>query len=325
VYRLAVIILNFRTPDLTIACLESIVPQLVVSRDVVIVVDNCSGDGSAERINETIESRGWSDVARVVRSCVNGGFAAGNNAGIRAVDARWRLLLNSDTVVRPGAVEALLSFAESNHDAGLIGPRLEWPDGTPQISCFRNRSPWREFLRASSTRLIARLAPGGEVGLPVSDQPIECDWASFAAILIRHDVIERVGMLDELYFMYFEDIDYCRRARAAGFRVRSCPAARVVHLRGGTSDVKAATRERRRLPRYYYESRARYFAKHYGVAGLWLTNALWSAGFLIAQIKRALGGRADHLCEGEFADNWINWRAPHSEPSIRRRNAHAAS
>jgi len=325
VHRLAVIILNFRTSDLTIACLESVVPQLLSGHDVAIVVDNCSGDGSAERINEAIEARGWSAVARVVRSSVNGGFAAGNNVGIRAVEARWRLLLNSDTVVRPGALEALLAFAESNSGTGLIGPRLEWPDGTPQISCFRNRSPWRELIRAASTRMIARLAPGGEVGLPVSEQPIDCDWASFAAVLIRHDVIERVGTLDESFFMYFEDIDYCRRARAAGFRVRSCPAARVVHLRGGTSDVKAATRERRRLPRYYFESRARYFAKYYGVAGLWLTNVLWSAGFVIAQVKRALGGSAEHLCEGEFADNWINWRAPHSEPSIRRPNAHAAS
>ena len=100
--------------------------------------------------------------------------------------------------------------------------------------------------------------------LPISDQPQGTPWISFACVMVRRQVIDQIGLLDDGYFMYVEDTDYCRRARAAGWEIWYWPASRVVHLRGGSSPVKSLTAKRGRRPRYYYASRSRYLAKFYG-------------------------------------------------------------
>jgi len=315
--RLAVIILNYRTPALTVDCLTSAVPQLDPARDCAIVVDNCSGDDSVERISHAARARGWMEVVRIAESDRNGGFAYGNNSGVASTDAEFYLLLNSDTILRDDAIEELLRAAAARPDAGLISPRLEWPNGDPQVSCFRYRSPRSEFVRAAGTRLVTRMVGGGEVGLPISDEPTEPHWTSFAAVLIRREVFEKAGLLDDGFFMYYEDIDFCRRARKAGFNIVNRPAARIVHLRGGTSSAKKDAERRGRLPRYVYESRARYFARYYGRAGLWLTNLLWYVGASISTTRALLARRRTHHCRSEWRDNWIGALARPTRPSAR--------
>jgi len=292
---------------------------LSVGEAQVVVVDNCSGDGSAQAIESAIGSRGWSRWARVERSPVNGGFSAGNNVGMGAVDAEHYLLLNSDTLVRPGALRRLLEAAADDPQAGLIGPRLEWPNGEPQVSAFRFRRPMGEFVHAAATGPLTRLLQRYQVsasGQSPPDAPCSCDWVSFACVLIRRRTLETVGPMDEGYFMYFEDMDFCRRARRRGWKIVHRPEARVVHLRGGTSPVKAGSATRRRLPRYYYASRSRYFAKFYGRSGLWLTNLLWLAGRGVLAMRRPLGTRS-HLPARSSLDIWTNARRPlrTSEPT----------
>lgn len=304
-YRTAVIIVNFRTPDLTIACLNSLVDEMDVSRDIVVIVDNDSGDDSLSKIQQSIDDHAWSPWAKLVASGRNGGFSFGNNVGIRAVQAENYLLLNSDTLVRPGALKTMRAALNQHPSIGLVGPRLEWPDETPQVSCFRYRSPASELITAARTGPVTRLLQKYDVPLPVSDQSIEPPWASFACIMIRNQVIQEVGLMDEGYFMYFEDIDYCRRARKAGWRIVYEPSAHVVHLRGGSSNVKSAMAERKRPPRFYYESRARYFAKFYGLPGLWLTNLMWAGGRTVEWTRGVLTGRPQQTCQGESRDNWI--------------------
>jgi GT2 family glycosyltransferase len=120
--------------------------------------------------------------------------------------------------------------------------------------------------------------------------------------------------MDDGYFMYFEDIDFARRARKAGWDIRYVPKANVVHLRGGTSSVKAAINERRRIPKYYYEARSRYFAKFYGGApGLWFTNLLWTAGRTVSFLREVLRTKKPHTCENEFRDNWTRAMHPMRE------------
>jgi len=131
--RLAIVILNYRTPGLVIDALASLVGQVDPAWGKVIVVDNNSGDGSVEKVQQAITENGWSAWAEVLPSPVNGGFSAGNNLGIKAVQADYYLLLNSDTIVRPGAISALLEAADAHPEVGLVSPRLEWPDATPQI------------------------------------------------------------------------------------------------------------------------------------------------------------------------------------------------
>lgn len=306
----AVIVLNYRTPGLVVDCLGSLDGQVDPACQEVVVIDNCSGDGSGEQIRRAVEERGWDGWVRVVESPLNGGFAAGNNLGILATTSSWCVLLNSDTLVRPGALEELLGAANrSGPDIGLIGPRLEWMDGEGQVSTFRFRTPLTELIASSRSGWLGRRFLGHVVAKPADRPCTDLDWVSFACVAIRREVIERVGLLDDRYFMYFEDMDYCRRARLAGFKVAYEPASKVVHLRGGSSEVKRRTVERKRRPRYYYESRSHYFRSWYGVYGLWLANLFWSIGWVLSLIRRK-----SMAVEGEWRDIWT--RSHSGQPDL---------
>jgi GT2 family glycosyltransferase len=309
-HRVAAVVLNYRTPDLSLACARSVGPQLGPD-DVLVLVDNQSGDGSAERLRAGLPALEALGPARVllVESPVNGGFAAGNNLGIRAVDAGAYLLLNSDTVVRPGAVDRLLAALESDPRAGLVSPALVDPDGSPQVNCFRRHSPVSELLSAARTGPIDRLLERWVVPLhaPGAHDELRAgfEWTSFAAVLISRAVIHRVGLLDEGFFMYFEDVDYCLRVRAAGFELRHEPRAEVVHIHGASSQVEALAHARRRRPAYYYAARRRYFEKTFGKAGPALANALWTVGRGIAWLREVAGSKQPHACALELVDNWL--------------------
>jgi GT2 family glycosyltransferase len=308
--RLAIVILNYRTPQLVVDCLASLDGQVEVGTDLVVVVDNASGDGSVETIQEAIATHQWESWVQLVPSPINGGFSAGNNVGMKAADAEAYLLLNSDTIVRPGAIASLLKAMATHPEAGLISPRLEWPDATPQISCFRYHSPVSEIIDAAATGPVTRVLRHYDVPIPVSDVPFEPQWTSFACVLIRQDVIRQVGLMDEGYFMYFDDVDYCRKARQKGWRILHWPEARVVHLRGGSGTVKSEIAARKRPRPYLYASRTRYFRTFYGPLGLWLANVGWLLGRSIALLREWVGHKKPHTCEGESQDIWMNWRSP---------------
>ncbi|MCA9605083.1 MAG: glycosyltransferase family 2 protein [Myxococcales bacterium] len=311
--RLAIVILNYRTPRMSLDCLSSLAGQMEEGIEVV-VVDNDSGDGSAETIEEGIARAGYR-FARVMRSPINGGFAAGNNHAIRAVDADAYLLLNSDTIVRPGAVASLLDAMAKNPRAGLVGPSMEDAVGRPDASTFRMWRPASELARGASIGAIGRLFPTLDLVWPTRDTPTEPDWIGFACVLVRRAVIDEVGLLDEGYFMYFEDVDYCRRVRDAGWSILYWPEARIVHLLGGSSDVTARDKQRRRAPRYYYEARARYFAKFHGRLGLWMANVLFDTGRAVGRLRERLSPRrsSDHRAR-EALDVWTNALRPLRPP-----------
>ena len=310
--NLAIIILNYRTPQLVVDCLFSLQNQMTSDEQQVIVVDNASGDNSVEVIENTIAQQGWENWVKLVPSPVNGGFSAGNNVGIKAIEAENYLLLNSDTIVREGAIEHLLKALEKYSEAGLISPRLEWPDETPQISCFRYHSPISELIKAAATGPVTKLFNAYDVPIPVSDTPFEPEWTSFACVLIRKKVIDEIGLMDEGYFMYFDDIDYCRRARDAGWKIVHYPAARVVHLRGGSGTIKKELATRKRPRPYLYASRSRYFAKFYsGKFGLLQANLCWLMGRSISLLREITGNRKEsHVNEKTIQDIWIYWRDP---------------
>lgn len=308
--RLNVVIVNYRTPELVIDCLASIENEIDIAQDIVVVVDNYSNDDSVEKIEEAVSKNKWNNFVKVISSPVNGGFSAGNNVGIKTVNADAYLLLNSDTIVRPGAIRSLIKAMNAHPEAGLISPRLEWLDGTPQISCFRYRSPISELICAAATGLMTKLLGAFNVPLNVSDVSIKPQWTSFACVLIRHEVIEQIGFMDEGYFMYFDDIDYCRKARNVGWEVLHWPEARVVHLRGGSSPVKAAIAARKRPKPYYYASRTRYFTTFYGPTGLWIANSFWLVGRSVSLVRELLRTKQPHTCEYEAQDIWLNWRNP---------------
>lgn len=310
--RLCIVIVNYRTPGLVLDLLDSLEGQIEAGLDEIVVVDNGSGDGSAERLERSIAARGLTRFCRVLRSDRNGGFSAGTNAGIRSADANFYLLLSSDTLVRKGAVLELLQQMQAHPGVGIAGPRIEWLDGTPQVSCYRDHSPVSELLTAARSSALDALLNSFHTALPVPEEDCEVPWLSFACVLIRREVIEKVGLLDEGYFMYFEDSDYCRAARAAGFRVHYFPSAHVVHLRAGVSSVRSAPssrgvrRKRERRPRYVYASRTRYFRKGYGAVGLLAANALWYVGRSLAWGRELVGRKVAHTHHREWLDNWTD-------------------
>lgn len=300
--RVAVVIVNYRTPELCCDALASLAGEIDPERDVAVVVDNASGDGSAEQIEAWIAARDAAHWARLLRARGNGGFAAGNNLAIRSVDADFYLLLNSDAQLRPGALAALLAAAAARPDAGLLGPRIEDAAGVAQMSTFVDHSPASELIRGAATGPLSRLLRRWDVGQ--AEPSGEPDWLSFACVMIRRAVVETAGLLDEGYFLYYEDCDYCRRARRAGWKHAYVPEARALHLHGASSSLPAALSRRERAPAYLYDSRARYFTKFYGRSGLWLANALWTLGRTLSLTRERLGRKPPHTSDREWLDIW---------------------
>jgi N-acetylglucosaminyl-diphospho-decaprenol L-rhamnosyltransferase len=318
--KLCVIILNYRRAGLTIDCLKTLQPQIEGRTDrCVVCIDNASDDGSVDAIDQAIEHNNWNVWLRCVRSPTNRGFAGGNNVGFQNVQADYYLLLNSDARMTPGAIDNLLNSIDRRPEVGAIGPRLQGEDGKPQVSCFRYRTPITEMLEAAGTGPLDRLFYRRLVPMGVFEEPMEPQWLSFACIMIRREVVEQIGLMDEGYFMYFEDIDYSRRMKKAGWKILHEPAARVTHLRGGTSSVKAALKARTRVPKYYYESRSRYFARYYGgIFGLWMTNVMWVIGRSISLVREWIERRERGSCEREAFDNWTNFLRPFRAPTLQK-------
>jgi hypothetical protein len=308
---LGIVVINYKSAELIRDCLSSFAGDLEPLDARVVVVDNFSNDGSAEEIERWLAGGDpWKRRVHFIRSRTNSGFSGGNNQGIAALDARFHLLLNSDTIVRPGALASLLATAAREKDAGIIAPRLEDPDGTAQISCFRFHSPMSEFLAGAQTGPLDALFRFAVVPVPVSNKPADQQWVSFAAVLLRREALDAAGPMDEGYFMYFEDADYCARVRRAGFRIIYEPAARIVHLRGGSAPVKALMKAKKRPPAYYYAARTRYFRKWYGPGGQVMANLMWLAGRGVARLRSLTGKPAPALCENQGTDHWTNWRDP---------------
>lgn len=294
--RLVVAIVNYRTADLTIGCLRSLEREVADGSVQVVVADNCSGDGSAERISAGIEQNGWAAWARLLALPRNGGFSYGNNACFREFlrgegGPDYFLLLNPDTVVRPGALEALLSYMASRPEVGIAGSRLEDPDGTPQISAFRFHTVLGEFNNQLGLGVVQRLLRRWVGNPPITDSPVPCDWVAGASMLVRRQVFEQVGLFDEDYFLYFEEVDFCLRAQRAGWACSYVPQSRVVHLVGQSTGVTNPNARRNRLPSYWFDSRRRYFIKNHGPLYATAVDSVWIASHLLWQARRFLQGK----------------------------------
>ena len=284
---------------MTIDCLRSIADQIAtIPQAQVIVTDNASGDDSVQKISGAIETNRWSSWARLMPLERNGGFAWGNNAAIRPAlqsdDAlEYVLLLNPDTIVRPGAMQALLDFMDASPRVGIAGSRLEHPDGRPQISAFHFHSVLSELESGFRLGIVSRLLRKKVVAQPVPDRACPADWVAGASMMIRKELFDAIGLLDEKYFMYFEEVDFCLRAARAGWSCWYVPASRVVHLVGQSSGVTDAKQANKRRPGYWFESRRRFFVKNYGRLRAFMADLSWAAGFATYRARRVIQRKAD--------------------------------
>lgn len=294
-----IIIVNYRTADLIVECLRSLVSELETAADCrVVVVEGGSADGSTERLANAIQAEGWGDWVELLPLAENRGFAAGNNAAIRPLldcpnPPDYVLLLNPDTIVRPGAIQALVEFMKSHPSVGIAGSRLEDLDGTPQRSAFRFPTVASEFASESRVGFVSRLLHKYALSLPSRNEAHPTDWVAGASLIVRWAVIEKIGLLDENYFLYFEETDYCLQARRAGWECWYVPASRVVHLVGQSSGVTNPNNLPKRMPRYWFDSRRRYFRKNHGSVYMILASAAWLSGYAIWRIRSSLQRTSD--------------------------------
>lgn len=313
--HLAVSILNYRTADLTLACIASVLADMAHLPPgitaAVVVVDNDSGDGSAQVIADWIAAQDPPVPVRLVRSEVNCGFSGGHNLGMASMSADFWLVLNSDALLQPGFCATILEAASmAAEGVGLLAPRLTDLDGARQISCFRFASPWSELIRGAKSAPVTRLLRRHDVPLAMPPRDEEIEWASFACILLKAEMVAEIGPMDEGYFLYFEDSEYCLRARRAGWRIAYVDAARVVHFRGGSGPVKAMAEARRRVPGYFYAARTRFLFQAHGLVGLWAANLLWGLGRILARGRWLVGKGVPVANEAEARDIWINIFSP---------------
>ena len=244
--RVSLVIVNFNAGQALVECLGSVVQRDDVENEI-ILVDNGSTDGSREL------ARARFPELRLVELGENRGYAAANNRGLALATGEWVGLLNPDTVVPGGALRALVEVLQENPDLGAVGPALVWPDGEPQpYSHGGDPSPFYLARRAIG-RHFGRALHAWAGGLLR-----RVDWVSGAALVARRTVLLRVGGLDEQFFLYFEDVDLCRRLRESGWQVAFVPSVAIAHH----SRPDSADGGRRR---HYDHSLLYFYRKHYGV------------------------------------------------------------
>jgi GT2 family glycosyltransferase len=253
--ELSIIIVSWNTCDLLMQCLESVIADtatLPCPNVEILVVDNASTDGTVGTIQQQFPQ------VCVIENDHNVGFAQANNQAIAQSKGRYVLLLNPDTEIKLGALPMLLDFMETELHIGLVGAQLLNADGSLQTSCYPAPTLLRELWRLFH---LDSLYPYGTYRMTDWEltKPRQVDALLGACLLIRRRVLDEVGMLDEDYFMYSEEIDLCYRVRQAGWPIYWVPQAQIVHY-GGQSTQQVPSK----MFLHLYRSKLRYFRKHYG-------------------------------------------------------------
>ncbi len=288
--RLVIIIVNYCAADLVCECLQSLENEIEGKLERVIVVDNNSSDDSLSRLLQKIDDQSWSWVS-VLKLDRNGGFAVGNNAGFQKVlgdgsTPEYFMLLNPDTIVQKGAIGQLLSFLDNHPSVGVVGAQVI--NGKRELDSSARRFPSFLSELESGARLgvLSKMLKKKCVAMPISRHAHQCEWVSGAAMMIRRQVVEQIGMLDEQYFLYFEELDYCKMVNDAGWETWFEPHSRVIHFEGSVTEVNNV---RKRRKKYWYDSRRRYFIKHHGVFGWVVIDLFWAFGRCSLLLRKSIG------------------------------------
>jgi len=248
---LSVIIVNWNTKEFLLRCLESVRQTVKGLGAEVFVVDNGSTDGSGAAVRERFPEVG------LIENPMNLGFARANNQALSRTRAKYSLLLNPDTKVKGEAIERLFSFMETHSEAGVAGGQLLNSDGSKQNAIANFPSFATELLNKN---LLRRMFPNRFPGKVRSyPEPIEVDSVIGAGMMVRREAMEQVGLLDEDYFLFLEETDWCYRMKKAGWKIYYVPQAEIYHFQG-----RSAEREKKRARVEYYRSRYLFFKKNRG-------------------------------------------------------------
>ncbi len=291
---LLTIVLNYRTPALTLQAAEAALREMDTIVGELTIVDNDSGDGSYETLLAEATARGWieSRRVRVIQSGHNGGFGAGNNVGIRAGlstgdQPDYVYILNSDAFPDAGAIRMLLDYLQADQAAGLAGSFLHGPDGLPHSTAFRFPSIAGEFEGAACTGVISRLLVHSMVALPQPARTQRVDWLAGASVMMRRTMLDQIGLFDEGFFLYFEETELCHRAARAGWSTVYVRESTVMHIGSASTGMKSWDR----TPGYWFESRMRYFVKMHGGIYAAVATMAHIAGTLLYRTRRLVSDK----------------------------------
>lgn len=263
--ELSVVIVSYNTRELLRQCLRSLGKK---PNWEIIVVDNGSADGSREEAKKY----------KAIFNAQNLGFAKANNQGIKIAKGKYILLLNSDTEASPDAVAAMVQFMDEHNDAGAATCKVILPDGTPDPACHRGfPTPWAAFTYFAG---LEKLFPKSELfgqyhqGYKDRNTVHEIDSPSGAFFLVRRKVIDDVGMLDEHYFMYAEDLDWAYRIKVAGWKIYYNPAVSILHKKKQSGRAHEDESRRVQTEKYFYQTMKLFYEKHYAKRYGWFMTQL---------------------------------------------------
>jgi N-acetylglucosaminyl-diphospho-decaprenol L-rhamnosyltransferase len=256
VLDLSIIVVSWNTRDLLRDCLASVYDSEGDFSFKTVVVDNCSSDGTCALVRDEFPQ------VELVESEINGGYAYANNLGLRRFQARYYLLLNADTVLPPHALEGMVSFMDTHPDAGIAGPKLVRADGSLDLACRRSfPTPENSVYKLFGlSKLLPKNRRFGQYNLTYldPDEVSEVDSVVGAFMMVRGEVVEQVGALDETYFMYAEDLDWALRAKQAGWKVYYYPEVTVLHYKRQSSE-----QNRDRAQYEFWRAMYLFYRKHY--------------------------------------------------------------
>lgn len=284
---LSIILLNYKTRDLTLTAIKTVFKSRIAPFTFeVILCDNGSDDGIGEAVKAEFPK------VQFIQNGGNIGFSAGNNTGIRRARGRYVLLLNTDTEVAPDTLSGMLSFMDANPSTGAATCKLLLMDGSIDPACHRGfPTPWRSFAYMSKLAKLfpkSRFFAGYHMTYLDFSTVHDVDMISGAFFLVRREVIEKVGLLDEEYLMYGEDMDWCMRIKEAGYRILYNPNFTILHKKkqSGRAHADRARRVRTKMLFYRYNHLffTKNYSKKYGFFVRFLVNTMFRLRILIVRV-----------------------------------------
>lgn len=280
---LTVVIISYNTAHLMEPLFEAIDAGRGALRIQIVVVDNASRDNSVEILRNKFHD------AELIENATNVGFGRANNQAVPIARGRFVLLLNTDAFVAPDTLTQTTEYMDQNPDCGVLGVKLVGRDGSLQPSCRYFPTPWNIFVALVG---LQRLFPATRLVDDMTwdhDTVRKCDWVPGCYYLIRRDVIDRLGLFDPRFFLYYEEIDHCQRVKRAGWSVVYYPFTNVIHLGGESAKSDAAVTDAgKQNSELRIESELLYFRKYFGLSGLIRAVLLTFLADLLKGVKSIL-------------------------------------
>ncbi|MGY6276088.1 glycosyltransferase family 2 protein [Methylomonas sp. MgM2] len=297
-YRLLIVLVNYLNSQVTIECLRTLsyCPTVLNGKAKVYVWENGSGPDAELILRKAIEKNQWQEWVELLVCPKNLGFTGGNNRVIeRSLNSGqapdYFLLLNSDTLVTDQSLTTLIDFMDCHPRAGIAGSQLLTKTGKHQCSPFRFPGIASEFDQGLKLGVVSKLLSRWAVSMPPPENETPVDWVSGASMMLRKEMLQRIGLLDEDFFTYFEDVDLCQRAHRGGWQVWYVPKSQVIHLEGASSGIGHKIVKRR--PAFWFQARRRYFLKNEGWFRAACIDAVFIIGFALWRLRRVIQDKPD--------------------------------